>query len=209
MNEDKVIGEIILDDKLTHSQTLMPMIDKLFNITNLTIKDIDYIAVANGPGSFTGLRIGVATAIGLARGCGAKLIGISTLESLAYNIASDSYICPLLDARRNQVYTALYKFEQGELKEYIEPVAIGLDEYLLQLNSFDNITVIGDGVDVNIDRLKESKNITISPIHLRKQRASSLAMVAYNRIIKNQYTENIDINYLRKSQAERERDARN
>lgn len=209
MDENKVICEIILDDKLTHSQTLMPMVDELFKRTNLNIKDIDYIAVANGPGSFTGLRIGVATAIGLARGSGAELIGVSTLEVLAYNICGNSYICPIMDARRNQVYGALYKFEGNKLIEHIYPVAIGLDELLNSLSIYDDVTMIGDGVNVNKDILKNYTNINIAPIHLRKQRPSSLAVAAYNKIKNNAIDNGIDINYLRKSQAERERDAKN
>ncbi len=208
IKDNKLLAEIILDDKLTHSQTLMPMIDNLFSITDLSIKDIDYIAVSNGPGSFTGLRIGVSTAIGLSRGCGAKVIGVSTLLGLAHNIVSDGIICPIMDARRNQVYTAIYQLKNGIYNTLLEPTAIEIDKLIKKLDNFEKVTLLGDGVIQYRDLLLKN-NITIAPLNMLKQKSSSIGLCAYEMIVSNNLDNNdINIEYLRQSQAERERNAK-
>lgn len=207
LNDKKVIASITLDDKMTHSQTLMPLIDKLYKMTDINIKDTDFIAVSAGPGSFTGLRIGVATAIGLARGSGAKCVGVSTLKALAYNVYTDAYICPIMDARRNQVYTAVYKREKKRIKEIISPRAISIEELIDILDSYKDVVVIGDGIETYKEYLNK-ENINIAPLHLRKQNPSSIGVCAYEDI-SNETIDELKIEYLRKSQAEREREEKN
>ena len=109
VDEEKTIAEFTTNYKKTHSQTIMPMIEQLKNMVELDLSEIDYVACASGPGSFTGLRIGAATAKGLAHGLDKKIIPVPTLDGLAYNLAESSkLIVPIMDARRNQVYSAIY-----------------------------------------------------------------------------------------------------
>src|SRR3712207_4927086 len=118
LEDNKLLGEITLNDKKQHSVILMPLIDSLLKDLKLTINDIDAFAVSSGPGSFTGLRIGIATVKGLADGTGKPFVGISSLDGLAFNLAySSGIICPIIDALRDNVYTALYSFEYGKLKK--------------------------------------------------------------------------------------------
>ena len=131
VDDNKLVCECVLNNKLTHSQTLMPMINEVFKKSELTPLDIDLFAVANGPGSFTGLRIGVTTIKGLAHATGKPVCGVNTLEALAYNLPFCPYIiAPIMDARREQVYNAFYKWEDGTIKEVQKPRAISLDDCL-------------------------------------------------------------------------------
>lgn len=116
-DEEKLIGEYTINYKMTHSQTIMPMVDAVVKMTDFDLSTVDYIACSQGPGSFTGLRIGAATAKGLALGLNKKIVPVPTLDALAYNIfETDKIICPIMDARRSQVYTALYQWEDGKLQ---------------------------------------------------------------------------------------------
>jgi len=126
---ERLAAEMILNHKKTHSETLMPMIDTLFQSSEMKISDIDLFAVSNGPGSFTGLRIGVAAVKALAHACNKPVVGVSTLEAMAYNLPyADGLIAPIMDARRNQVYTALYKYENSHMTEIMPPCAMDICE---------------------------------------------------------------------------------
>ncbi len=115
LDDNNVLGEITFNLKKQHSQILMPMIDDLFKNTQMSISDIDAFVASKGPGSFTGLRIGMATIKGLSQGCKKPFVTVSTLDSLAYNLAyTDGIICPILDALRDNVYTALYSFDNSD-----------------------------------------------------------------------------------------------
>ncbi|MCT4619751.1 MAG: tRNA (adenosine(37)-N6)-threonylcarbamoyltransferase complex dimerization subunit type 1 TsaB [Marinisporobacter sp.] len=210
MDDDQLIGEYIINHKRTHSQKLMPMIEELLKSCELAIKDMDIIAVAKGPGSFTGLRIGVATAKGLAHAVDIPVVGISTLDALAFNMPfSEGIICPILDARRSQVYTAVYKWDDETLNNIEEPIAISIEELVEKLlKRPEKVVFLGDGIKANkeylIEKLKD--RAVFPPNSVKMQRASSVAQLAMERA-KNGEVENyyeLVPTYLRKSEAERQ-----
>ena len=209
-DDDKLICETSLNNKLTHSQTIMPIIDGVFKMSELKPKDIDIFAVSNGPGSFTGLRIGVTTIKELAHAAGKPVAGVNTLEAMAYNIPfCGQIISPIMDARREQVYNAFYTFENGRIKELVPPRAIALAECLEELKKEgQKVIFLGDGVPVFRDRIKECLGdmVSFAPQNLNMQHAAAVCEAA-------KYKETINYaqlvpTYLRKSQAEREREER-
>ena len=138
VTDDIMTAEYTINYKKTHSQTLLPMIDEISKMIELDLATIDGIAVAAGPGSFTGLRIGSATAKGLGLALGKPLLSIPTLEGLAYNLyGTDALVCPIMDAKRNQVYTGIYEFVNNELKEIMGQTAISIDQLLEKLNEIN------------------------------------------------------------------------
>lgn len=207
---EKLVCEFIINTKLTHSQTLMPIIDSVLKKSEIGLEGIDLIAVANGPGSFTGLRIGVSSAKGLAHAKNIPMVGISTLTSMAYNLPYCEYlISPIMDARREQVYNALYKWENGKLKEIEKPRALGIDELLEELkNTGENVVFLGDGVPVHLEIIKKTlgDKAFFSPSSANAQRASSLAPIAEKLFDEGKAIDcyGLEPIYLRKSQAERE-----
>ncbi|MCR5748504.1 MAG: tRNA (adenosine(37)-N6)-threonylcarbamoyltransferase complex dimerization subunit type 1 TsaB [Lachnospiraceae bacterium] len=208
---DEVLrAEFSVCNKLTHSETLMPMVDKVINASGISLKDMDLIAVAEGPGSFTGLRIGAATAKGLAESVGCPLIGVPTVDALAQNISLFSgLIVPLMDARRNETYTGLYTFEKDELKVLRPQCAVPLVEILEDINSRGIDTVfLGDGVEVFKDKIEEICSVPhiYSPVSVRLQRASSVAVLAEKRYKAGETGDPAGFTpvYLRVSQAERQ-----
>lgn len=210
--EDEVLlGEYTINHKKTHSQTLLPMIDEVIRMLELDISEMDAIAVAGGPGSFTGLRIGSATAKGLGLALNKPLIQIPTVEGLAYNLMGCSaLVCPLMDARRNQTYTGLYEFEGYRMDTLVDQCAVGIDEIIEQVNLFEReVTFLGDGVAVFTPYIGEHCYVpyTFAPAHLNRQRAASIAVLAmeYYRIGRVQTAAEHRPEYLRMSQAERER----
>ena len=212
--DDRLIAEYTVNNKKTHSETLMPIIDTVLKNAGLDITDIDLIAVSEGPGSFTGLRIGISTAKGISHAANIPLVGISTLKSLAYNMPYCDYIIsPVMDARRAQVYNALYEWEDGKLTQIEAPRAISLEELLEELNSFDKKAVFaGDGVFVHRDTISKvlGDKAVFAPSSAAIQRASALADIARAEF-ENGRTKNcfeLTPIYLRKSQAEREAEER-
>lgn len=210
LSEGVIRAEYSVCNKLTHSETLMPMIDRVIASSGLTLKDMETIAVAEGPGSFTGLRIGSATAKGLAEATGVPVTAVPTVDALAQNMAyTDGLIVPLMDARRNETYTGIYRFEKEELTVLREQCAIPLDEILEDINTRGEKTVFnGDGVRVFAEQIKEKCKVPylFAPASLRLQRASSVAVLAekyYERGLKQDAAEHKPV-YLRVSQAERE-----
>ena len=209
LDDDKVLGEITFNFKKQHSQILMPMIDDLFKNTQMSIGDIDAFVASKGPGSFTGLRIGMATVKGLSQGSKKPFVCVSTLDSLAYNLAYTSgIICPILDALRDNVYTALYNFDNNELNQTLDYVNISIDELINKLKDKDcNITFVGDGVPKFKEKLIANlPNISFAPAHLNLAKASSLGELGL-KLLASGVTDDIygaiPI-YLRKPQAERE-----
>lgn len=208
VDEEKTIAEYTTNYKKTHSQTLMPMIEDMCKIIELDLTELDYIACACGPGSFTGLRIGAATAKGLAHGLNKKIISIPTLDALAYNITGSSVpVVPIMDARRNQVYSAVYDTSQG-LKPISEHMACDINELLEYVNKISNRAVfLGDGVPVFKDRIKEfNSSFAFAPVSCNMQRAACVGALALERADKAVDCDDFEIIYLRKSQAERERE---
>ena len=180
IEDNKLICEYTINTKKTHSQKLMPMIENMLNISDINIKDIDAIAICIGPGSFTGLRIGMATAKAIAHVNNLPIIGVNSVEILGGNMnLCDKKICSILDAQRNQVYTGRYKFENGNIVE-IQPVDVVEIENLLEEISKDNEEwiLVGEAVYKYEDRIKEIKNIIVPAPSHNVTKASSLCSIA-------------------------------
>lgn len=207
------IAEYTVNYKKTHSQTLLPMLDEVAKMIELDLSTIDAIAVAGGPGSFTGLRIGSATAKGLGLALKKPLISIPTLEGLAYNMCgTDKIVCPIMDARRGQVYTGIYEFDGTDLVVLEDQMAVSIEELGEKLWTYDREVIFsGDGVAVFRDMLSEQimagKKIFFAPAHMNRQRAASVAAlgVCYYKEGKIEPASLHRPDYLRMSQAERER----
>lgn len=210
MSDDKLIAEYTINYKKTHSQTLLPMIDEVVKMLGMELGEIDAIAIASGPGSFTGLRIGSATVKGLGLALKKPIISIPTVDGLAYNLfGTDKIICPLMDAKRNQVYTGLYGFVRGEFQVISKQKAVALDEIIEEINKLGrDVIYLGDGV-ITYKELITNKtlvNFDFAPSHLTNQRAGAIASLAAI-YYKNGITETSNMHkptYLRLSQAERE-----
>ncbi len=214
IKEGRLVGEYYICHKLTHSETIMPMLEHMKNLIGIDLESLDAIGVTSGPGSFTGLRIGVTTAKTLALALNIPVVGIPTLDTLAYNLVETEHlICPIMDARRNQVYTALYKWEGKEHKRLTDYLAIDCDEFIeTHLKRTENVLFLGDGVWNYKEKLMEAlgERAHFAPSYLNLQHASTLAAVAakaYERGEAVDASEFVPM-YLRKSQAEREREER-
>lgn len=204
VDENKTIGEFTTNYKKTHSQTLMPMLEQLMKILDMELSEIDYIACASGPGSFTGLRIGGATAKGLAHGLNKKIIPVPTLDALAYNVCeSNGIIVPIMDARRNQVYTSIYK-GGSDFKPLIDYTACPIEDIIQAAKNYNEKAIfIGDGVNAYEEIIRENSFEIGNPSN-NMQRASCVGALALNRINQAVDCNEFEILYLRKSQAERE-----
>lgn len=221
-DNNQIICEYTTNYKKTHSVTLMPMIEEISKTIDLDINTIELIAVSGGPGSFTGLRIGSATAKGLAHVLNIPIASIPTLEALANNIdKTDLLICPMMDARRNQVYTALYCYEGNDIKPLTEMMAIDIDTILEKVFLYDkDVIFLGDGYNPNSKRIKElfmqkdekfKKRFYVANPQNMLQRASTIAILGIKYAKENKlqsYMEHTPI-YLRKPQAEREYEEKN
>ena len=211
VEDDVLIAEYTVNYKKTHSQTLLPMLDEIAKMTELDLNSIDAIAVAAGPGSFTGLRIGSATAKGLGLALKKPLIAIPTVEGLAYNLYDISgLICPIMDARRKQVYTGIYRFTDHQLKVVEDQMAVPMETVIEKLNQYgETVTFLGDGVPVFHELIAEKMTVRYSfaPAHVNKQRAAAVAALGeiYYRQGKTETAMEHVPDYLRVSQAERER----
>lgn len=214
VEEDNLLAEYTVNYKKTHSQTLLPMLDEISEMIQLDLGSVDAIAVAAGPGSFTGLRIGSATAKGLGLALKKMLIPVPTLDALAYNLFDHKdIICPIMDARRNQVYTGIYAFENHEMQILQESDAYDIVELIGKLNALGkSVVFLGDGVAVHREVIKEKLEVpyTFAPAHCNKQRASAVATlgIVYADQGKMVTAADFQPDYLRKSQAEREREER-
>ncbi len=210
MDDDKLIGEYILNHKKTHSQKIMPMIKEVLNSAQLEVNDIDVFAIANGPGSFTGLRIGAATIKGLAHAVDKPVVSISTLDGLAFNLPFCKYlICPMMDARREQVYNALYKWKDDTFYITEEHRALSIDVLIQELREKnEKVIFTGDGVPVFQEKLinELGELCKFAPLSARMQRASSIAALALEKAKNGELESYMSFApfYLRKSQAERE-----
>lgn len=212
--EDGVtMAEYTANFKKTHSQTLLPMIDAVVSLLDVDLSTIDAIAVSGGPGSFTGLRIGSATAKGLGLALNKPLIHVPTLDGTAYNMfGASGLICPIMDARRNQVYTGIYRFEK-EFQVVMEQDALDMNDLIDKLNAMgERVIFLGDGVPVHEKLIAEKLTVPydIAPAHVNRQRAASVAALGavYFAEGKTETAEEHGPDYLRKSQAEREREER-
>lgn len=220
VDEQQLVAEYTMNHKKTHSQTLVPMLDEVRNMIELDLQTIDAIALAAGPGSFTGLRIGSATAKGLGLALGKPIIPVPTVDALAYNLYGvEKLICPLMDARRNQVYTGIYTFTRNdekqnyEMKTLQEQCAVDICEIIEQINSLQKeVVFLGDGVPVFEKTIAEQLKVSYSfaPATCNRQRAASVAELG-KVIFENGGAQNAAEHapdYLRLSQAEREKQER-
>ena len=223
VEDTQTVAEYTINYKKTHSQTLLPMIDEVVKMTELDLNTIDAIAVAGGPGSFTGLRIGSATAKGLGFALNKPLIHVPTVDGLAYNVyGCEDIICPIMDARRNQVYTGIYTFSKKagtkEGSNLVEPVfqvikmqmAVSIEELAERLNRYRRpVVFLGDGVPVYENVLAEKLTVPYSfaPAYMNRQRAAVVGTlgIQYYKAGKFETAEEHRPDYLRVSQAERER----
>lgn len=211
LEDDDLVAEYTTNFKKTHSQTLLPMLDEVVKMTEWKADEVDAIAIAGGPGSFTGLRIGSATAKGLAFAWQKPIISVPTVDALAYNLyGTEGLICPLMDARRNQVYTGVYAFEKQQFQVVKEQCAMAIDEIAEELNAYGKpVVFLGDGVPVHKETLQELMQVEYSfaPVHLSRQRAGAVGALAmeYYKSGKIQTAAEHAPEYLRMSQAERER----
>lgn len=209
VRDDEVVAQYSQCCGLTHSCTLLPMVEDMLKNTGTKIKDIELMAVAHGPGSFTGIRIGVSTLKGLAWASEKKCVGVSTLEAMAWHGAlRGGIICPVMDARRSQVYNALFEIVDGKPLRLTPDRAISLEELAKELASYDcKPLLIGDGAKLTADYLgKVGMECDIAPANLLYQSGYGVAMAA------QQYepgtADDLLPVYLRLSQAERERQER-
>ncbi len=213
---EELIAEYTVNYKKTHSQTLLPMLDEVVRMIELDLQTVDAIAIAGGPGSFTGLRIGAATAKGLGLALKKTLIHVPTLAGLAYNLwGASGIICPIMDARRGQVYTGIYRFEDGRLKTLEDQMAISIEELADKLKTYqEKVTFLGDGVPVFKSRLEQDlmtdREISFAPANMNRQRAASVGSlgIQYYQEGKIETAMEHQPDYLRVSQAERERKER-
>ena len=206
----KLLGESYQNTGLTHSQTLMVMAEDLLKQCGKTVNDITAVAVAEGPGSFTGVRIGVAAAKGFAWGRELPCYGISTLEAMALSLGVwEGHICACMDARRNQVYNARFFAAHGSLTRFKEDRAISLEDLKKELEQvLGPIFLVGDGAELTYKTLsKDIPNLILPPEHRRHQRAVGVALLAEKKAAAGESGDGnaLSPNYLRLSQAERER----
>ena len=211
LEDNKVLVDYFINAGLTHSQTLAQMVESSLKNINLTSKDMDYFAVTGGPGSFTGVRIGISLVKGITLPLDKPCVLLSVLESIAYNFIKDNaVICAVMDAKCNQVYNALFEIKDGDLTRLCEDRAIMIDELksdiINKYNDCEKIILAGDGADLCMEQLKNIKNLKLAPNNLKYQRASSVALNAAFKINQGKiYTvDEILPIYLRMPQAQRE-----
>ena len=210
LRDGKILYESNLNTATTHSGTLMPMVSEAMRITNMQIKDVDFLAVACGPGSFTGVRIGVSAVKGMAFGGDKKCVGVSTLEAMAYNLlpVNGTAVC-VMDARCAQVYCGIFKITDGAVSRIAPDNAVSVRELKETLKTLGgDIYLVGDGVELCYLSFKDDvKNVRLSPANARYQRASSVALCAEKKLENGEEAvsgSELEVKYLRLPQAERE-----
>ena len=205
VDDETVLGEYVIRNKRKHSQNIMVMIERLFDDLEADISDIDIFSVTVGPGSFTGLRIGIATVRAFAQACGKKCVGVNTLEALAYNFAGSSdVIVSMLDARRDEVFAAAYSFSGTEQTEIMQPCVMTVSECVDRFGT-EGVIYTGDGAVKNAEYIRGRGGLT-APCSHSETRAASAAALALSRAKAGRAEDYGSIKplYLRKSQAERE-----
>ena len=213
VTEEAVLAEYTVNYKKTHSETLLPMIEEVLRMLGTDVSEMDAIAISAGPGSFTGLRIGAATAKGLGLALDKPLIAVPTIDALAYNLCgrTDCRIVPILDARRNQVYTGIYQFSDEGMEILCPQWPATVSELVTILNHDRSAPVVflGDGVPVHQETLKNALQIPVefAPAHQNRQRAASVGLLGLSYWKDGRTVSAADFvpEYLRLSQAERER----
>ncbi len=211
-DDGKVVSEFFVNAGLTHSRTLVPMLDAALKNTDTDLNTIDTLAISNGPGSFTGVRIGVAVAKGIAFTESLPCIEVSTLESMAYNLTlTDCVVCAAMDARCAQVYNAIFEIKYGEVNRLCDDRALAISDLKSELTekyAGKRIVLVGDGAELCFKEFIDTNlSIELAPDALRYQKASSVAAAAFDKLNKGEKTKSASEllpAYLRLSQAERE-----
>ena len=210
LDDDRLLAESYQNTGLTHSQTIMPMAQAMIESCGYTPQDVQAVAVAAGPGSFTGVRIGVAAAKGFAWGKSLPCYGVSTLEAMALQLGAwNGYVLPVMDARRSQVYNAVFHVRDGKVQRCCPDRAISLGELEQEIKNFEEpVFLVGDGSVLCYNTLKEAVPALVLPAeHRLHQRAAGVGLAAYAKIAAGEPGDGaaLEPNYLRLSQAERER----
>jgi len=212
LEDDVIIGEYSCNIGKTHSQRLMPMIQNLLEKVNLCATDMDAFSASIGPGSFTGLRIGVTTVKAMAFAANKPVISVYTLDALAFNVSmSKALICPMIDARNSNVFTAIYRFVNGKLERLTDYLGIHINELANIIRPMEGeIVLLGDACSMHKDyfALELGERVNIAPPNTALAKASSVAMLARNAFLEGKLESCYDMVpfYLRKTQAERERE---
>lgn len=211
VSEEGLLAEYTVNYKKTHSQTLLPMLDEISKMVDLDLEELDGIAIASGPGSFTGLRIGAATAKGIGLALNIPIVPVPSLDGIAYNIyGTNKLVCPMMDARRMEVYTGLYEFKDQFLKIVSQEKAIAVEGIIEEVNQMDRqVIFLGDGTAVYKDIIKDKIRVPyeFAPVHLNRQRAGAVAALGlqYFKEGRQESADKYAPEYLRVSQAERVR----
>lgn len=207
INEGRVLKYSLFTVKteLKHSENVMLMLDSVVKLYGADVDDIDLYAVTTGPGSFTGVRIGVTTVKGMAFAKNKPCVDVSSLEAVAFNQSTNSVICPLMDARRNQFYYSMFKWENDSLVRICDDSADSGENVSKLLSEYDNVVICGDGSDVFKKSFGEGLNAFYAKDSVREQNALAVALCGYEKYINNKTLSCGDLNpvYLRPSQAER------
>ncbi len=206
---DKLIGEYSLSQDMSHSEKLVPMIKQVMDSLELNLKDVDLYGVSIGPGSFTGLRIGIATIKAFAHLFNKPLVGVSTLEALAFNLPYNPIVVPMIDARRERVYTGIYTWEGNNLKAIMEPTILEVKKLLdILKRDYEDLVVNGDGSIVFKDLIKETlkDKVRFSTVGQNMCKASSICEIALMKYKNNQLDDFYTLapDYLLETQAQRE-----
>ena len=212
VEDGRIIAESFINTKLTHSQTMLPMVENMLKACAVSVEEIDGFAVSVGPGSFTGLRIGISLVKGLAFSTQKKCAPVSTLEALCHNVSTVGRICAVMDARCSQVYTATFDFDGENYTRVTEDEAISILELEENVKKYQSdVIFVGDGAQMCYNKLKDTcKNVLISAENVRFQRASSVAAVAEMMFSQGNAVSADELvpSYLRLPQAQRERIAK-
>lgn len=212
LEDDVIIGEYSCNKGKTHSQRLMPMIQSLLEKVGLNATDMDAFSASIGPGSFTGLRIGVTTIKAMAFAAGKPVISVYTLDALAYNLPmSKALICPIIDARNSQVFTAIYRFVNGKLERLTDYLGIHIYELVDIIRLMEGeVVLLGDAYNMHKDYFVQElgERVSLAPPNIALAKAASVAVLARNAFLQGKVESCIDMVpfYLRKSQAEREKE---
>lgn len=206
LSEGMLLGEFTINHPKTHSQKLMPMLEMVLEALEMKVKDFDFFAVTSGPGSFTGVRIGVSTVKALAQPHGIPVIPISSLAAMGQPFAGfEGLICPIMDARKNEIYAGLYQWQAGELTAVLPDQAVSPEEWLevLKLRS-EKILLTGDGLPKYAAHYQEvlGERLMVAPAAFNRQRASSVAQAALSKTHLAVGYGQVPTEYLRKSEAE-------
>lgn len=203
LDDDTIIGDLSINQEETHSEMLVPNIKRLLEDLKISLNDIDLLAIAKGPGSFTGLRIGMTTIKAIAQAKSIPIIGVSTLEAMAFSILNDSYIVPIIDARATRYFAGVFKWENGKLINYFQGL-IEEDVLLENIKDKESVLIVGEAISKIPDSIKNMKNVNLAHPALNNGIAKNIAVIAKNRFEQGLIDDTFDIepDYLRKSQAE-------